>query len=65
MLAAMGPRMLRMAATRTDGTVLWLAGPNAIRDHVAPALAAARPAEAGPARIVASVPVCVTDDAPA
>jgi F420-dependent oxidoreductase-like protein len=64
MLAAMGPRMLRMAATRTDGTILWLAGPKAIRDHVAPALAAARPAGDGPTRIVASVPVCVTDDAP-
>jgi F420-dependent oxidoreductase-like protein len=63
MLAAMGPRMLRMAATRTDGTILWLAGPKAIRDHVGPSLAAARPAADGPARIVASVPVCVTDDA--
>jgi F420-dependent oxidoreductase-like protein len=63
MLAAMGPRMLRMATSRTDGTILWLAGPNAIRDHVAPALAASRPSGAAPARIVASVPVCVTDDA--
>ena len=42
-VAAMGPRMLRLAAERTDGTILWLAGPTTIASHVRPALAAARP----------------------
>lgn len=63
LLAAMGPRMLRLASERTDGTILWLAGPTTIDSHVRPALEASRPADAGPARIVASVPVCVTDRA--
>ena len=61
LVAAMGPRMLKLAAERTDGTILWLAGPTAISQHIAPALAAARPHGADPARIVASVPLCVTD----
>ena len=63
LIAAMGPRMLRLAAERTDGVVLWLSGPRAIADHVVPSLTAARPADAPPARVVASVPVCVTSDA--
>jgi 5,10-methylenetetrahydromethanopterin reductase len=62
LLAAMGPRMLRLAGTRAAGTILWLSGPRAIATQIRPGLEAAA-AEAGrPApRIVASVPVCVTD----
>jgi F420-dependent oxidoreductase-like protein len=64
MLAAMGPRMLRLAGERTSGTILWLSGPKAIETQIKPALDAAA-AEAGrPApRILASVPVCVTSKA--
>jgi F420-dependent oxidoreductase-like protein len=63
MLAAMGPRMLKMAGGRCDGSILWLSGPKAVETQIRPALEAAA-AEAGrPApRIVASVPVCVTAD---
>ncbi len=66
MLAAMGPRMLQLAGSRTSGSILWLSGPKAIAEQIKPALDAAA-AEAGrPApRIVASVPVCVTKDADA
>ena len=64
MLAAMGPRMLQLAGERTAGTVLWLAGPRAIAERTKPALdTAAESAGRGSPRIVASVPVCVTDDA--
>jgi F420-dependent oxidoreductase-like protein len=63
MLAAMGPRMLALAGSRTDGTILWLSGPKAIAQQIKPPLDAAA-AEAGRSapRIVASVPVCVTTD---
>ena len=63
MLAAMGPRMMEMAGGRTDGNILWLAGPRTVETVIAPAMAKAA-ADAGhaPGRIVASVPVCVTDD---
>jgi F420-dependent oxidoreductase-like protein len=61
LLAAMGPRMLRLAGARTDGVILWLSGPKAIANQIKPALdAAAGEAGRSAPRIVASVPVCVT-----
>jgi 5,10-methylenetetrahydromethanopterin reductase len=61
MLAAMGPRMLRLAGERTAGTILWLSGPKAIAEQIKPPLDAAAAAAGRPApRVVASVPVCVT-----
>jgi F420-dependent oxidoreductase-like protein len=66
MLAALGPQMLDLAGRRTDGTILWLVGPRTIRDHISPRLKEAAAAAGRPApRIVASLPVCVTDDAAA
>ncbi len=64
LLAAMGPRMLDLAGGRADGSVLWLSGPRVIEAEIAPALAAAADQADRPSpRIVASVPVAVTDDA--
>ncbi|HEY5155631.1 MAG TPA: TIGR03564 family F420-dependent LLM class oxidoreductase [Acidimicrobiales bacterium] len=64
MLAAMGPRMLDLAGSRTDGSILWLSGPRTIAEKIRPALEAAAERAGRPApRVVASVPVCVTDDA--
>jgi F420-dependent oxidoreductase-like protein len=61
LLAAMGPRMLRLAGERTAGSILWLSGPKAIAQQIKPALDAAASAAGRPTpRIVASVPVCVT-----
>lgn len=59
MLAAMGPKMLELCAQRTQGTILWLSGPTTIAEHIRPSLAAAG---APDAEVMASVPVCVTDD---
>ncbi len=66
LLAALGPRMLKLAGQRTDGTILWMTGPATVRDYIAPTINAAA-AEAGrPApRVVCILPVCVTDDADA
>jgi alkanesulfonate monooxygenase SsuD/methylene tetrahydromethanopterin reductase-like flavin-dependent oxidoreductase (luciferase family) len=61
MLAAMGPRMLRLAGERTAGSILWLSGPKAIAEQIKPPLDAAAADAGRPSpRIVASVPVCVT-----
>jgi F420-dependent oxidoreductase-like protein len=66
LLAAMGPRMLRLAGERTAGTILWLSGPKAIDAQIKPALDAAAAGAGRPSpRIVASVPVCVTTKADA
>ena len=63
MLAALGPLMLDLAGTRTDGTILWMADERAIATHVAPRITHAAAAAGRPApRIVAGVPVCLCAD---
>ena len=63
MLAALAPKMLRLAGERTDGTILWMTGPATVKDHVVPLISAAADAAGRPApRIVCGLPVCVTDD---
>jgi F420-dependent oxidoreductase-like protein len=63
LLAALAPVMLKLAGGVADGTITWMTGPKTIETHIAPRINKAA-AEAGrPApRIVASLPVCVTDD---
>jgi F420-dependent oxidoreductase-like protein len=66
LLAALGPNMLALAGMRAGGTITWATGPRTIGEYVAPTLATAAEAAGRPApRIVAGVPVCVTDDAAA
>ena len=63
LLAALAPRMLRMAGEVADGTLLWVTGPKTIRTHIAPKLVEAAKAAGRPrSRIVAALPICVTDD---
>ncbi len=63
LLAALGPRMLRVAGKHADGTILWLSGAHYVRTVVVPRItAAARQSGRTPPRIVAGSPVCVTDD---
>ncbi|AQA24113.1 F420-dependent oxidoreductase family protein [Rhodococcus sp. MTM3W5.2] len=63
LLAAMGPAMLRLAGELTDGTVTWMTGPNTLCDHIVPTVsAAARTAGRSAPRVVAGLPVCVTND---
>jgi 5,10-methylenetetrahydromethanopterin reductase len=65
-IAALGPQMLKLAGKRTAGTLTWMTGPKTLAEHVGPTLREAA-AEAGRAdndvRVVASLPVSVTDDA--
>ena len=64
MVAALGPQLLRLAGRRSDGTLLWMVGPRTIVGHIAPVINAAAEAAGRPApRIVASLPICVTNDA--
>jgi F420-dependent oxidoreductase-like protein len=63
MVAAMGPRMLALAGRMTDGVILWLAGPRTIAETIKPPLEAAAGEAGRPApRIMAGLPVCVTDE---
>ena len=64
LVAALGPRMLELAGRAADGTVLWMVGPKTVAGHIAPRIRdAAAKADRPAPRIVAGVPVCVTDDA--
>lgn len=64
LLAALAPRMLRVAGQLTAGTILWMGNEQAIESHVAPRLREAAAAAGRPApRIVAGLPVAVHDDA--
>jgi F420-dependent oxidoreductase-like protein len=63
LIAALAPVMLKMAGERTDGTVTWMTGPKTIESHIAPRLnKAAEEAGRPQPRIVAGLPVAVTDD---
>jgi len=63
LIAALAPRMLRLAGERADGTILWMADERAIGEHVAPSITkAAEAAGRPPPRIVAGVPVCLCSD---
>jgi F420-dependent oxidoreductase-like protein len=63
LLAALAPRMLRLAGQRADGTILWMTGPTAVREYVVPSIVAAAKEVGRPdPRVVCILPVCVTDD---
>jgi F420-dependent oxidoreductase-like protein len=54
LVAALGPRMLRLAAAKADGVALWMTGPKTIAERVRPLV--------GDKRILAGISVCITDD---
>ena len=63
LLAAMAPRMLRLAAEQTAGTILGMTGPATVRDYIVPTITAAASAAGKDApRVVCQLPVCVTSE---
>ena len=64
-IAALGPQLLKIAGRRTAGTCTWMTGPKTLAGHVSPTLRQAA-ADAGrpedSVRVVAALPVSVTDD---
>jgi F420-dependent oxidoreductase-like protein len=62
-VAALGPRMLELTGALADGTVTWMTGPTTLRAKVVPVIrkAAARAGRPEP-RVIAGLPVSVTDD---
>ena len=64
LLAALGPRMLRFAGARVQGTTLGQCGPRAISTYILPHLQAGAEAagRSEPLRVMALVRICVTDD---
>lgn len=64
-IAALGPQLLRVAGRRTSGTCTWMTGPATLGGHIGPTLrqaAADAGRDEGAVRVVAALPVSVTDD---
>lgn len=63
LVAALGPRLIRVAGEKTDGVILWMANGRAVETHVAPRLrAAASSAGRSDPRVVVGLPVAVHSD---
>jgi F420-dependent oxidoreductase-like protein len=63
LVAALAPRLLRVAGQVADGTILWMGNARAVETHVAPRVTKAAADAGRPApRIVAGLPVAVHDD---
>lgn len=65
LVAALGPQMLRLAGGLSAGTAIWMGGPRYVATAVKAIGAAADDAGRPAPRVLASVPVCVTDRAKA
>lgn len=64
LLAALGPVMLDLAGAQADGTITWLTGLNTLEKHIVPSITkAARDAGRAAPRIVAGLPILLTNDA--
>ena len=62
-VAALGPVMLKLAATVADGTVTWMTGLATLRDYIVPTITRAAEEAGRPSpSVIASLPVCVTTD---
>jgi len=63
MLAALGPHMLKLCGSRTDGTIMCMTGPRTLREDVLPKLEeAAGKAGRNAPRMAVLIPVLITDD---
>ncbi len=62
-VAALGPQALGVAGRLADGTTLAWVGPRTIAEHIVPRISrAAEEAGRDAPRIIATLPVCVTDE---
>ena len=63
LIGALGPLMRKIAGSLCDGTLTWMTGPRTLGEQVAPGVRAAAEAAGRPApRVVAGIPICLTND---
>ena len=62
-IAAMGPKMLKLAGEQADGTTTWVTGLKTLENHIVPSINSAAVAAGKSApRIIAGLPVILTND---
>ena len=62
LVAALGPQMLKLTGQMADGTITWMVGPRTLAELTVPTIGeAAQAAGRSAPRIVAGVPICVTE----
>jgi F420-dependent oxidoreductase-like protein len=63
LVAALGPRMLQVAGELANGTATWMTGLSTLGNHIVPGITRAAEAAGRPRpRVMAAIPVSVTDD---
>jgi 5,10-methylenetetrahydromethanopterin reductase len=63
LLAALAPKMLALAGAEADGTITWMTGPKTLREYTVPQISQAAAKAGRPApRVVAGLPIAVTED---
>ena len=63
LVAALGPQALKVAGELADGTTLAWVGPKTVKEHIVPCISeAASIGDRPKPRVLATLPVCVTDD---
>ena len=63
LVAALGPKLLRVAGELADGTLTWMAAPELVGERIAPSINAAADAAGRPRpRVGVGLPVAVTTD---
>ena len=66
LVAALAPRMLRIAGELAEGTVTWMVGRKTLETHIVPRISSSARAAGRPEpRIAVGVPIAVTDDSSA
>jgi 5,10-methylenetetrahydromethanopterin reductase len=64
LVAALGPRMLKVAGELAHGTSTWMTGVKTLSEHTVPTIRAAAEAAGRPApKILAAIPIALTHDA--
>lgn len=62
LIAALGPKMLELAGTVGDGTMTWMTGPATLDQYTIPTISKAATDAGRSVRVLASLPVCLTND---
>src|SRR5215207_2918381 len=63
LVAALGPQLLRLTGRLADGTAIWMGGPRYLAEHAVPTISAAARGVGRPApRVLAGLPICVTNN---